>query len=158
MHSPRHQPSSIISMLVMMSSGSKEISSSPAGEEAREQRSPSVSPGQPTARRKTRQQPLELAASHGGSAGVQGAGVEDPQGWRGPRLRCSVRVALHTHGSYRDPTEPFTQNPKLGRPWWHSGQQSVCQRRLDTLSGRFHALRNNYTTKPRLLKPTSCNS
>ena len=75
-----------------------------------------------------------------GGAGCWGGGS---RGWRGPGLPCSVRAALHAHGSYRDPTEPFIQSPEPGLPWWHSGQQSVCQRGLDTLSGRFHVPWNN---------------
>lgn len=82
-------------MLVMMSSGSKEISSSPAAEEAREQWSPSVSLGQPTTRRKTRQQPLELAASHGGSAGCR------VLGWRITGVEGSRSALLSEGGSAR---------------------------------------------------------
>ena len=67
--------------------------------------------GQPTARSKTHQQPLKLEASHGGSVGMQGAGVEDPQGWRGPGLPCSVRVALHAHGQLQRPNRALHADP-----------------------------------------------
>ena len=69
---------------------------------------------------------------------VQGAGVGDAQGWRGPGLPCSVRVALHAHGQLQRPDRALHANPEARTSRWHSGPEFVCQCRLHTLSGRFH--------------------